>query len=163
MTCKRAMDLFMEKDEERFSSLFDRVPMRLHLLRCPRCGREAQLLEKTIHLMRTEFLPGSPDLADAIMTAVQAEVAAAAAKAADANVEETMSFRNWVVGGFLIFASLAVSPFGVTFDWLVELLGPDLLLPISVTLGVVLTAYCALFIGSHLDELAERFGLSREG
>ena len=33
------------------------------------------------------------------------------------------------------------------------------LLPVGITIGVVLTTYGALFIGSHLKELSERFGL----
>jgi hypothetical protein len=33
------------------------------------------------------------------------------------------------------------------------------LLPVGITIGIVLTSYGALFIGSHLKELSERFGL----
>jgi hypothetical protein len=74
-----------------------------------------------------------------------------------------MPTRHWVLVGLILVASLAVSPLGAAFDLLVRLLGSDLLFPLSLTLGAVLTAYCALFIGSHLDELSERFGLRRAG
>jgi hypothetical protein len=33
------------------------------------------------------------------------------------------------------------------------------LLPVGITFGIVLTSYGALFIGSHLEEFSERFGL----
>jgi hypothetical protein len=40
---------------------------------------------------------------------------------------------------------------------------PDLassfLLPIGITIGVIVTGYGALFIGSHRKELSDRFGL----
>ncbi len=40
-------------------------------------------------------------------------------------------------------------------------MGDSFRLPFAVTLGLAMTAYCALFIASHLDELAERFKLDR--
>jgi hypothetical protein len=33
------------------------------------------------------------------------------------------------------------------------------MIPIGITIGIMLTGYGALFIGSHLKEFSERFGL----
>jgi hypothetical protein len=37
--------------------------------------------------------------------------------------------------------------------------GSSFLLPVGITIGIVLTCYGALFIGSHLKELSSRFRL----
>jgi hypothetical protein len=37
--------------------------------------------------------------------------------------------------------------------------GLSFLLPLGITVGVVLTCYGALFIGSHLKELSKHFNL----
>lgn len=169
MTCDRAMDLLMEETHGEPTPLMDSALLRLHLLHCERCAAEAKPLRAAMDLMRTGFLPRtgilpqSPNLGDAIMAAVHREVAAQAARAVEEDSAEPVSFRNWVVGGILLFASLAVFPLGQASGWLVRLLGSDLTFPIALTLGIVLTAYCSLFIGSHLDELAERFRLPRAG
>jgi hypothetical protein len=162
MTCSRAMDIFLDEDGGNATSFIDYIGARLHLLRCRRCRHELAQVEEALDLMRTDFLPNAPDLSDAVMAAIQQDVAAAAAKAVDESAEEIMSLRTWVFAGVTIFASLAISPLGAAFNRLVRSLGSDLILPIALTLGAVLTAYCALFIASHLEELAERFGLTRQ-
>jgi hypothetical protein len=162
MTCSRAMDIFLNEDGGPSTSFIDYIGAGLHMLRCSRCRHELARVEETLDLMRTDFLPKAPDLSDTVMAAIQKEVAAAADKAVDESAEEIMPLRNWVLAGLTIFASLAISPLGAAFNRLVLSLGSDLILPIALTLGAVITAYCALFIASHLEELAERFGLTHQ-
>ena len=161
MTCDRAMDLFIVETDGEHIPFVHSVLLRFHLQRCQKCAAETMRLHWALSLMKSDSLPKAPDLSDPIMAAVRMEVAAQAVRAVDEDAAEPVSTRNWLVGGLVIFASLAVFPLGRTSDWLVRLLGSDLTFPIAVTLGIILTAYCALFIGSHLDELAERFGLPR--
>ncbi len=163
MTCDRAMDLLIDEDHGEPIPLIDSIRLRFHLRSCAGCVAEADRLRSCAAVLVSGFLPPVPDLADSIMAAVRLEVAAQAVRAVEEAAEEHVSYRNWVFGGAIIFASLAVFPLGQASGWLVRLLGSDLTFPIALTLGVVLTAYCALFIGSHLDELTERFGLHRAG
>ncbi len=163
MTCDRAMDLVLDASDGRPTPFIDSIRLRFHLNRCASCAAEAARLRSSIEALATAFLPPAPDLTDAIMAAVRFDRAAQAVRAVEENTEEHVSYRNWVFSGSIIFASLALFPLGQASGWLVRLLGSDLTFPIAVTLGAVLTAYCALFIGSHLDELAERFGLHRAG
>jgi hypothetical protein len=161
MTCDRAMEILMDGDIEASVPFFDHFGARLHSLRCGRCRGERRRMEEALDLMRTGFLPAAPDLSHAVMEAVQMEASRAAAQEMDENVEEIMPLRNWVLAGLCLFASLAVTPLGEAFGWLMRTFGSGLILPIALTLGAVITAFCALFIGSRLDELSERFGLSR--
>jgi hypothetical protein len=95
---------------------------------------------------------------------VEAVMAAIRGQAIEPAVAEDVpiSFRNWVLVGLLILFSLIATPLGVDFEEMVRLLGPSLLLPIALTSGVVVSLYGALFIGSHLEELSDRFGLDHE-
>jgi hypothetical protein len=42
-----------------------------------------------------------------------------------------------------------------------SLLGSDLLLPVAITLGMFMSLFSALLIGSHLKELKTFFGMSQ--
>jgi hypothetical protein len=67
------------------------------------------------------------------------------------------SFRGWVIAGCFILLSMATAFFGSDFVKIAGIEGSSFLLPVGITFGVVLTCYCALFIGSHMRELEERF------
>ena len=69
------------------------------------------------------------------------------------------SLRIWVITGFFVLLSLSSSFFGVDFVKIANAEGLSFLLPVGLTVGMVLTCYGALFIGSHLKELSARFGL----
>ena len=70
-----------------------------------------------------------------------------------------LSTRGWVIAGLIILVSLVTAFFGLDFQKLALETGMSFLLPVGITIGIVLTSYGALFIGSHLKELSERFGL----
>lgn len=148
MYCEKAMDSVVEKLGDGPLSL----EVHLHLLRCPSCRAEAARLRKAARELATLPFPAAPDLEDSIMAAIRREQAPEPAP---------IAFRDWVAVGVLIAAAAALSPLGATFGWLVGLLGSGLTMPIALTMGIALTAYCALFIGTHLDELSERFHLER--
>jgi len=55
--------------------------------------------------------------------------------------------------------SLATVFFGLEFNKVALIAGMSFTIPIGITIGIALTSYGALFIGSHLKDLSERFGL----
>jgi hypothetical protein len=69
------------------------------------------------------------------------------------------SFRSWVISGLVIFFSLSTAFLSLDFDKIAVSQGISFLLPMGITIGSVLTIYGAIFIGSHIKELSERFGL----
>ena len=70
-----------------------------------------------------------------------------------------LTTRGWVIAGFVILVSLVTAFFGLEFNNIAGEAGKSFMLPMGITIGIVLTSYGALFIGSHLKELSERFGL----
>jgi hypothetical protein len=105
--------------------------------------------------MKTDFLPPSPDFADHLMECVYEETGMEEKTDAPAG----FSFRGWVIIGFFVLFSLSSSFFGVNFVEIADAEGLSFLLPVGLTVGMVVTCYGALFIGSHLKELSSRFRL----
>jgi hypothetical protein len=64
-----------------------------------------------------------------------------------------------VITGLIVLISLASAFLGLDFDKVARAGGSSVLLPLGLTIGVVVTGYGALFIGSHLKELSEHFRL----
>lgn len=69
------------------------------------------------------------------------------------------SLRGWAVIGFFLLLSLSTSFFGENFGEIAAAEGLSFLLPVGITVGMAVTCYGALFIGSHLKELSTRFRL----
>jgi hypothetical protein len=150
------------RDETSWSAipvlLYNQIRIWLHALHCPDCAQEIERFKAAKEILREDFFPPSPCLEDSIM-----------ARIADSeereNAEETfsvpggLSTRGWVIAGLAILVSLATAFFGFDFQKLANETGTSFLLPVGITMGIVLTTYGALFIGSHLKELSERFGL----
>jgi hypothetical protein len=142
-----------EKDEN--LPLLTRIRIELHLLFCPECTRELRNLQYLEEIMKTDFIPHCPDFEKPVMECLYEE----------ADLEEEIdaptgfSFRGWVLIGFFVLLSLSSSFFGISFGVIANEEGLSFLLPVGITIGIVLTCYGALFIGSHLKELSARFGL----
>jgi hypothetical protein len=94
--------------------------------------------------MRESFPPPPADLEERIMRSVNAEE-----QSGEYPEVAGFSFRSWVVTGLIVLFSLSSS-----FFW--EGASP---LHIGITVGAIVTAYGAIFIGSHLKELTERFNI----
>ena len=116
--------------------------------------RRHRMLKQAYRMLHEEAMPEAPDLSGLIMAEVYKEKPLACPGA-----REPVSFRNWILVGFVILGALSLSSININFGKIASFLSPSLLLPICITLALALTLYAALFIGSHLDELSERFGL----
>jgi hypothetical protein len=60
---------------------------------------------------------------------------------------QDFALRDWLLPGAIIALSMLLLPF------LAPLFEPGYALPLSLVLGIAFTAYCALFIATHLAEL----------
>ncbi|MDR1618676.1 MAG: peptidoglycan-binding protein [Treponema sp.] len=171
MTCHEIMDKVYEYDGEPMPLLLH-VRIALHLFVCPGCARELERFETVRDILKTGFFPPTPDFEETVMEKLRNEAPfeiSAGEEAAyfsgteagpPAGLPDTgVSFRRWVITGFIALFSLSTSFFGLNFSRLAASEGISFLLPVGITVGVVLTCYGALFIGSHVKELSERFGL----
>jgi hypothetical protein len=130
-------------------------PRRLaHLLFCPSCAAQARKLEIADSLMRTGFMPPSPDLGAQVMSMLGIEQNSSLEDSA-----ESIPMRGWVLVGFFLLLSLTSAYFGGDFLKIAALDEISFLVPIGITIGVALIAYSALFVGTHLALLRKKFGI----
>jgi hypothetical protein len=162
MNCHEVMDTAYEFEGNEPPSFFTHLRIQLHLLHCSHCAGEFERLENARLLMRESFFPPAPDgLEERIMRSIsqgepmEEPYPGIAFRENGAGV----SFRGWVVTGCIILVSLSTSFLGMDFSKVADHWGSSFLLPIGITIGAVISAYGALFIGSHLKELSDRFNL----
>jgi hypothetical protein len=156
MNCDSVMDTVYEAEKDSLLPLLSQMRIGFHLWFCPRCDEQIKALRHTEEIMKIDFLPPAPGIEDILMTRLQYEESVAEPVVA---APAGFSFRGWVVIGFFVLLSLTSAFFGMNFVHIATVEGSSFLLPVGLTIGVVLTCYGALFIGSHLKELAARFGL----
>ncbi|MDR2942068.1 MAG: peptidoglycan-binding protein [Treponema sp.] len=156
MTCSEILDMVYEEPDN--MPLFNQIRIWLHTIFCPNCAQEIERYQVSRAILQNDFFPISPGLEESIMAKIDTLEEEEEIKDAYA-VPGGLSTRGWVIAGLIIFVSLATSFFGFDFRHLTNESGISFLLPMGITIGIVLTTYGALFIGSHLKELSERFGL----
>jgi hypothetical protein len=144
-------------DPDNSIPFYYQIQIWFHTLICPNCAQEIERFEVSRDIMSGDFFPASPGLEDSIMAMIDKEELP---EAEEINaVQGGLSTRGWVIAGIIILFSLATAFFGFDFQNLARETGTSFLLPAGITIGCVLTIYGAFFIGSHLKELSERFGL----
>jgi len=154
MSCERILDKVYEPEE---LSMLDRAHVAMHLFVCPDCTIKAERFRLCREILRDEFLPPSPELEDSIMAAIDEEEGAFETK--ETAVPGGFSLGGWVIAGLVLLVSLTTIFFGMEFNNVALAAGMSFMIPIGITIGIVLTCYGALLIGSHLKKLSERFDL----
>jgi anti-sigma factor RsiW len=144
MNCRKAMDAVYEEWGTESLPLFTRLAVSFHLFHCSRCAAGAADLKRARSLLRDSLPVPAEGLEDRIMRSIEAEE-----QNEEAPEVAGVSFRSWVITGLIVLLSLSSS-----FFW-----EGAYLLPIGITVGAIVTAYGAIFIGSHLKELTGRFNL----
>jgi len=156
MTCPEILDMVYEESDS--MPLFNQIRVWLHTIFCPNCAQEIERYHVSRSILQNEFFPITPGFEESIMAKIDTLENQQEAKDGYA-VPGGLSTRGWIIAGLIIFISLATAFFGFDFRNLTDESGISFLLPMGITIGIVLTTYGALFIGSHLKELSERFGL----
>ena len=156
MKCNDALDMVYEAEDT--LSFGKRLNLAFHILLCGRCALQAENYEKARSLLQTDFFPASPDFSDSIMNSVYHETLDETADEEFSGVGG-FSIKGWVIAGIALILSLVTVFFGQDFTSIAMNEGSRFLLPLGILIGVVITIYGALFIGSHLKELSERFKL----
>jgi len=175
MNCSKIMDMVYEHSNNepdtilRFSKdtmpLINQVQVSWHAFFCSDCAQEIELYRAARTLMKEDFFPLLPEnkkswsaLEDSIMLKIDEETEQIELETA-CHIPGVPTTRRWVISGLVLIISLAIAYLGLDFKNLASESGISFLLPMGIITGIFLTTYGALFIGSHLKELSERFGL----
>jgi len=156
MNCTKIMNMIYEDEPMSFSG---QIQMGIHTFFCSACAHEIENYQAARTIMKDDFFRSSPNIEDTIMAKLQFEQTEEEQGEYSYANPGGISTRGWVIAGFVLMISLVTAFFGFDFKNLVSEYGMSFILPMGITIGIALTIYCALFIGSHLKELSERFGL----
>jgi len=158
MDCSKVLDAVYEYSGGERMPLLLQLRVSLHVITCPDCAKKIERFQFYKTIIREDFFPPLPSsrssqsVEDTVMSIIAAEKETFA-------VPGGLSIRGWIIAGLVITLSLVTAFFGLDFHKIAREAGASFLLPVGITIGIVLTSYGALFIGSHLKELSERFGL----
>jgi len=156
VSCKKYLDMFYEDDD---MNLINQIRVGIHAFFCSECSNEIQKYESARSIMKEDFFQSPPEIEDALMARITLEVTDGEEQFESNLVPGGISTRRWVIAGIILMVSLVTAFFGLDFKNLASESGMSFMLPMGITIGIIVTTYGALFIGSHLKELSERFGL----
>jgi len=129
MKCEKVMETFMELDQ------YTDIPLRLrlHFFICPKCRDEAACLIKELAgLQGADSFDMDCSLVDFIMNDINF---------AGREYPGRISALKWVMVGTIIFTSIVLVNYSNSYIWLKENFGADIILPMSLVLGVLFTIY----------------------
>jgi hypothetical protein len=70
-----------------------------------------------------------------------------------------LPLRAWLITGLAVLVSLSSASLGIGYLTPADTRAVNFMLPVGITVGSVITAFGAIFIGSHIRELSEWLGL----
>jgi len=121
------------------------LALRWHLARCRSCRAAAERVAAAMRAYRDErasALDGRVE--DRVMASVRLMPPP----------KQDFAIRDWLFPGAVLALSMVLLPLlGTDTDFLKSVFGSGYLLYLSLVLGAAFTAYCALFIATHLSEL----------
>jgi hypothetical protein len=120
--------------------------LRVHASRCESCSAAAVRAEsaaRTYKEAAADRYAGDERLDERIMSTIGLVL----------QPRLEISIFDWIAAGATIAFSMLLIPLGKDFSELKEALGARYALPLSLVLGLALTCYMALFIGTHIDEV----------
>lgn len=142
--CEKTMDKFLELDKNQ------KIPFKItwHLLRCKECRTQVRLCtiaEKIASKPLNATLPLDNETLMSIMEKVDS-------KYGENKKIKKVSLVHWIVIG--IFMLIALLFYGIQT---VSLNSTFFVVPFYLCFAVIVTVYCALFIGSNLDFFVKKF------
>jgi hypothetical protein len=155
LDCQTALDIIYGSEYDGSIPVLAQIQLNLHVLFCEACTAELNALRNFKDVIQSDFFPPSPQMEEIIMERLYAEADLEEKTAAPAG----FSIKSWVITGLIVLLSLTSPVLGLNFTQIAASEGSSFLLPIGLTIGLIVTCYGALFIGSHLEELSTRFGL----
>ena len=153
MECRDAMDLMLSLDNAGAPP----PDLAAHLRGCARCRAEFGRLNAAVVALEIGHADSAATeltntvLTERIMEAVRHDAAAVMTGDEALSEEERPElFRNWIIAGTLLVAGLFGLRFSDVMDWLRNSFGPTIDVAMSLILGVFLTGYICMLVGSNL-------------
>ncbi len=145
MKCDNVLERFMELDD------YLDIPfmLRFHLFHCKKCREEVAAMIAAMDLLSTESPYAAPaGLQLIIMNRILGESLSHVGK---------VSGTKWAAVGTVIFSSILLINFSDSFIWLQEQFGSQYTLPLSIVMGLVITAYLSIVVGCNYEAMKKYY------
>ncbi len=141
MKCSKAVEDYLKLDNSSHTPFI----LKLHLMFCRGCSDEVLRLKKVFNLLKKDSVYKSPyGIKTTVMDIIRNE---------RVYVIKTISGFKWVTIGSIIFFSIFLINFSDSFLWLKHEFGSDYMIPMSIVMGFVFTAYSAVLIGCNYESI----------
>lgn len=141
MKCEEFIIDFLKSDD--FSNTGLR--MRLHMLRCNNCKKEAKKMSALMKNLRED----SPyKINSSISNVVMSQIILK-----KSFKENRITWGKWLLIGAVIFFSLFLINFSDSFIWLKSEFGANLTIPLSIVLGSIFTLYAVIVTGINYESM----------
>jgi hypothetical protein len=153
MECREVTEFMLDMDNE--GALPPAVQQ--HLQSCATCRHGFETLSLAVHSLSAEPAGATDsDLTERVMQAVRSQapgVHAVRFALPDDPLEpdeQPTPLRSWIIVGSILLVGLFGLRFSDVMNWLRHSFGPAIDVAMSVILGVFLTGYICLLVGSNL-------------
>jgi len=157
MRCERTINRYMELDK------YQRVPLlvTLHLLICRSCRTTIRRMTHAEALIADPLrsVQSLPD--EMIDRSLEQIIASGLAYPHISPREYPVSMKKWVIVGCALIAGFMFVPLSSVSIWSRDSLGQSYAVALYLLYGLVVTAYCGLFVGTNIDFFVKKFGLHR--
>jgi hypothetical protein len=159
MTCDKVLDVLYNQDNGDYSegrfSFVKRALIALHIRYCPKCAAHKRALQSASACLKEDFFPPATGIASEIMARVRDGGIFGEAPPEHA----ALPLRTWLLAGLAILVFLSSASLGIDYLAPTNTGAIGFMLPFGITVGGVITAFGAIFIGSHISELSKWLGL----
>ena len=141
MKCEKAVTRYLENDDKFRVPLF----VKIHMLFCPKCSYEIYKLMAAMDLLEGESVwKTERNITGYVMDKISLQ---------NVYSEKRVSGIKWMIIGAVIVSSILLINFSNSFIWLKEQYGSDFAIPLSIVLGLAITAYMMVLTLSNFDYL----------
>ena len=153
MNCNEVLDFLYYSDDG--IPFVKRILIALHIRYCPKCAMHLHTLQTASTLLKEDFFPPAENIADSVMALAQADEPLTG----QSHELQSVSLRAWIITGFALLFSLSSAYLGIDYLTPIDTRTINFMLPVGITVGGVITAFCAIFIGCHIKEFSKWLGL----
>ncbi len=147
MDCRDVMEYVFKLDND------EALPAAVaqHLSTCESCRTHAEQLGEVLTGIQREWaVREDPDLTERIMSLVAREASGVAH-------DQPTRLRSWIIVGALILVGVTGLRFSEVMTMLRQSVGPIIDVAMSVILGIFLTGYICMLVGSNMGRVLRIF------
>ena len=139
--CEEAMEKFMLLDKD------EHIPLKItaHLLCCKKCRTQVRLLTKAEQITAQPLKIQTPLTDNSLQKLMERVNKLNPTWQKDKSVPNPITMKGWVISGLLMIILM------LTFGLFTPREDSTLMIAFYLVFAAIITAYCAVFIGSNID------------